>query len=55
MLDRSVIDSALRRLIATDIDYDTHKSIERDETSGEDSYPDLVEKFIQYLEEAEND
>ncbi|MEQ4566216.1 hypothetical protein [Paenarthrobacter sp. CAP02] len=44
-LDPARVDRALRLLIS-DIDYDTHKSLENDEETGEDSYPELVQDFI---------
>ena len=46
-VDASAVESALRHLIS-DIDYDTHKSIEADEETGEDGYPELTESFIDY-------
>lgn len=50
-LDPERVEAALRELIAH-VDYDTHKYIECDEETGEDRYPELVEDFIQYYEEA---
>lgn len=44
-LDPKRVDAALRATI-NDLDYDLHKSIECDEETGEDSYPILVEGFI---------
>jgi hypothetical protein len=45
------LEQALRWLIA-DLDYDIHKSIERDEWDGEDKYPALAGEFRVLLEEA---
>jgi hypothetical protein len=44
-LDPRAVDAALRSLIS-DLDYDLHKQLERDEETGEDNYPIIVAKFI---------
>jgi hypothetical protein len=47
------VESSLRDLLA-DLDYDLHKSIERDESTGENRYPEIAADFIQtmkYFEE----
>lgn len=51
-LDPKYVDSALRDLISR-LDYDLHKYTECDEDEGADRYPELVEEFIGYYEEAE--
>jgi hypothetical protein len=48
ILDPANVEQALRRLIATDVDYDIHKEIELNE-AGEDDYPELTATFIDYL------
>jgi hypothetical protein len=48
-LDVERVEEALRRLIS-DIDYDTHKSLDSDEETGEDHYPDLADDFMEYYE-----
>lgn len=52
-LDPAKVDHALRELISR-VDYDTHKYIECDEETEEDNYPGLVEDFIRYYENAED-
>lgn len=44
-LDRAAVDAALRQVIAH-ADYDLHKSLERDEETGEDTYGEHVDRFI---------
>ena len=46
-VDAGAVESALRHVIS-DIDYDIHKSIEADEETGEDGYPELTEQFIDH-------
>lgn len=48
-LNRAAVESALRNLLAH-LDYDLHKSIERDEETGEDTYPGVVDDFIAVYE-----
>lgn len=45
-MDRRAIEHALKQVIS-DLDYDLHKNLERDEVTGQDAYPDLVEEFIE--------
>lgn len=52
-LDPKRVDAALRSLIS-DLDYDLHKEIECDEETGDDSYPILVEGFINDYNETSN-
>jgi len=52
-LDPTKVERALRSLIS-DIDYDLHKNIECDEETGDDSYPILVEGFINDYNETSN-
>jgi len=52
-LDPVRVQHALRKLI-TDLDYDLHKQIECDEETGDDSYPILVEGFINDYNEMSN-
>lgn len=40
--------------IISDLDYDLHKSIERDEETGKNGYPALAVSFIEKLKEKEN-
>ena len=49
MLDREAVDAALRTVI-TWVDYDLHKSLERDEETGEDMYGEHVDRFIEVYE-----
>jgi hypothetical protein len=44
-LNAAAVDAALRAVVA-DLDYDLHKSVERDESTGEDTYPQYVASFI---------
>lgn len=48
-LDREAVDKALRTVI-TWVDYDLHKSLERDEETGEDMYGEHVDRFIEVYE-----
>lgn len=50
LLDPANVERALRQLVAGDIDYDIHKNFECGEADGEDSYPDLADAFLGYLE-----
>lgn len=43
-MDDKQIEEALRAVISS-LDYDLHKSIENDEETGEDHYPELVAQF----------
>lgn len=45
-LDPARVDRALRAVIA-ELDYDLHKSIERGEETGEDTYPETAAQFIE--------
>lgn len=44
-LDRKAVDAALRTVM-TWVDYDLHKSLERDEETGQDTYGEHVDRFI---------
>lgn len=44
-LDREAVDKALRTVMAW-VDYDLHKSLERDEETGEDTYAEHVDRFM---------
>lgn len=44
-LDSVRVDAALREVLA-DLDYDLHKSLEYDETTGEDTYHECAHAFI---------
>lgn len=44
-LDHKKVEAALRSIIS-DVDYDRHKELERDEETGVDRYPDLAAEFI---------
>ena len=48
MIDVKKVESALRSLIS-DLDYDMHKYLERDEETGEDHYPEIAENFAKML------
>ncbi|KQO98337.1 hypothetical protein [Leifsonia sp. Leaf264] len=50
-IDRARAEKALRRTIA-ELDYDIHKSLESDEETGEDTYADWVDVFIDAYEAA---
>jgi hypothetical protein len=54
-LNSGRVERALRSLIS-DLDYDIHKSLESDEETGLDSYPDLTAEFISFYtnDEEEN-
>jgi hypothetical protein len=49
-LNRDAVEVALRNLLAH-LDYDLHKSIERSEDTGENTYPEVVDDFISVYEE----
>jgi len=49
-LKPALVESTLRDLIAGFVDYDIHKSLERDEETGEDEYPMLAALFIEMYE-----
>ena len=44
-LDRKAVDAALRTVM-TWVDYDLHKSLERDEETGQDTYGGHVDRFM---------
>ncbi len=44
------VETALRHTIAT-LDYDLHKSLECDEQTGEDTYDEVTNTFLEYFEE----
>lgn len=44
-LNQRAVDAALRKTIEF-LDYDTHKLLEGDEETGEDTYAEHVERFI---------
>lgn len=46
MLDAERVDKALREVIAF-LDYDLHKALECDESTGEDTYDEEVRRFIE--------
>ncbi|MHA6764741.1 hypothetical protein [Streptacidiphilus sp. PAMC 29251] len=50
LLDPANVERALRQFIAGEVDYDIHKNFECGEEDGEDSYPDLADAFLGYLE-----
>jgi hypothetical protein len=50
-LNRDAVDAALRQVIAY-ADYDLHKALEHDEETGEDTYAEHVDRFIQVYERA---
>lgn len=50
-LNRNAVDVALRKVIEH-LDYDTHKMLECDEETGEDTYGEHVERFIAEYEKA---
>lgn len=52
MLNPESVDKALREVIAY-LDYDLHKALEYDESTGEDTYHEEVVRFIEAYEEAE--
>lgn len=52
MLNPESVDKALRELIAV-LDYDLHKYLECDESTGEDTYHEEVVRFIEAYNEAE--
>lgn len=43
-LDPGRVDAALRHVISN-LDYDIHKALERNEETGEDTYHEIVEQF----------
>lgn len=45
------VEDALRTYVAN-LDYDTHKNLECDEESGEDTYPDEAEYLFKLLRNA---
>lgn len=45
MLDKKLVDKALRKIVIA-LDYDLHKSLEQDDETGEDTYYEYVEIFI---------
>lgn len=49
----NTVERALRYLLA-DLDYDIHKSIERDEETGDNNYPHLAEWFTEQLKPYRN-
>lgn len=51
-VDPAVLEAALRRFIALDVDYDFHKNYECGEEDGEDTYPELAEALAEHLENA---
>lgn len=53
-LDPQKVEATLREFISGEVDYDIHKQFEHDEETGEDSYPDLAERFIETYEALEN-
>jgi hypothetical protein len=52
VLNPESVDTALRSLIGW-LDYDLHKSLECDESTGEDTYHEEVVRFIEAYNEAE--
>lgn len=53
MMDRARLEKTLRSFMAADVDYDLHKSYERDEETGEDTYHELVDAFLGHWEASE--
>lgn len=53
-LDLKKVEATLREFISGEVDYDIHKQFEHDEETGEDSYPDLAERFIEIYEATES-
>jgi len=45
-IDKNTVEATLRKFIAGEIDYDTHKNLESDEETGEDHYPALAAVFV---------
>lgn len=54
-IDPVVLEAALRRFIAVDVDYDFHKNYECGEDTGEDTYPELAEALADHLANAARD
>jgi hypothetical protein len=50
-IDTKAVDAAIRDVIS-DIDYDIHKSLESDEETGEDTYPEVAAAFIRAYKKA---
>lgn len=50
VLNTARVDAALREVFAH-ADYDLHKSIEHDEDSGEDTYAEHVQRFVEKYQE----
>lgn len=50
VLNTARVDAALREVFAQ-ADYDLHKSIEHDEDSGEDTYAEHVQRFVEKYQE----
>ena len=50
-MNKEAVEAALRSLIAQ-LDYDLHKSLECDEETGENRYPEHAETFIAAYQEA---
>lgn len=50
-LDADALEAALRATIS-DLDYDLHKSLESDEETGEDTYPNVVSAFLNSYKKA---
>ena len=53
-MNMHLIEETLRSLIA-ELDYDLHKSLECDEETGEDQYPEWADWFMRAYEENESD
>lgn len=51
-LDAARVERALRKVIAH-LDYDLHKGLESDEETGEDTYGEVVARFVAAYEEAD--
>jgi hypothetical protein len=52
-VNRLDIEEALRKLLA-DLDYDLHKAIESNEETGEDEYPVLSQRLLDWIIEAQD-